>query len=131
MIFIDEGSAGFDVDKITIVTLRPVRFHDGKRIENVWVYEDDPDKQQRRVLQFDHITTLTGRAPRTVTPGVKLTTIYGYDPVNRRWGPQERTAYLDCTWKNTARLLREARSLAESRQFFLAAGGDYNHYRRG
>ena len=130
LIFTEGGSAGFDVDLITIVTLWPVEIRNALRHEQVWVYEDDTAKQIRRVLQFTHVTTLTGRAPRQHLGELRLSTIYGYDQERHRWGPEERNSYLATDNRNTRRLLAEAKQLIEQLDLRQGPSGGMSYYRR-
>lgn len=129
LIFTEGGSAGFDVDLITIVTLYPVEIRNSLRREQVWVYEDDIAKQTRRVLQVTHVSTLAGRAPRHHLSELRLSTIYGYDQERHRWGPEERNSYLATDHRNTLRLLTEAKQLAELHLHQGPVGG-MSYYRR-
>lgn len=125
---IDGGSATLDLDKATIIYLFEPRYRDGIRTHEVWLFVDDKDRAVRLVLKVLHRATTACRRPRHGSCSIQLTTIYGYDPQNNRWGPSEHQSYMDIEWPNAKRLIEEIDALAQAE--FTQLEGGHSWYRR-
>lgn len=107
--FMPEGCVGLDLDLVTVGHIYRPEITGDYRRNQIWLFEDDVEKEQRRVLQINDYRTLAGNQPRTCTRhGIMLTTIYGYDPEGGSWGPSERTSYAELPARWTNELYKKA-----------------------
>ena len=126
--FMPDGCVGLDLDLVTIGHIyRPIINNSYKHNE-IWLFEDDVAKAQRRVLRINDWRTLSGNQPRTCTRhGIVLTTIYGYDPEKGSWGPSERTSYAELPARWTHDLYLKAHAFITEN---LHPYNDGQHYYR-
>ena len=109
------GDRALDLSKVVCGHLYTPQLDCGQRRLELWLFEDDTLKKQRRVLVVHHFTTLGGSLPRSYCRhNLKLTSIFGYDRERNCWGPEEQTAYHDLQPKDAARLYGEARAWIEA-----------------
>lgn len=128
LVIVDGGTRTLDLTKATIIHLHKPRLDGGVQTAEVWLFIDDVEKKERQVLKLLHRTTLAGRKPRWGEDSIQLTTIYGYDPEKKSWGPSERQSHMEIDWKNGKRLLAEIQDLALAH--FDAYNGGPHWYRR-
>lgn len=105
LILIDGGTRTLDLDKATVAFLRRPEPRDNRKVVTHEIYIDDVDAKERLVLKVRHTCTLAGNKPRGSRDEITIYTIIGYDPDKRRWGPEERSAYLEVSWENGKRLI--------------------------
>lgn len=128
LLMVDGGTNTLDLTKATIVRDNASRFHDGIRIQEIHLYIDHKDKEERQVFKVVHRSTLGNRKPRWGSDTIELTTIYGYNPDKNVWGPSERRSDMEIEWKNGKRLIKEILEFAQAELVQRRPGESY--YRR-
>lgn len=114
LLIIDGGSRTLDTSKATIAHIYRPEYLNGQKREKVWFFIDDVEKQERLVLEVNHVSTLKGNKPKESRDRVVLTTIHGYNPEKNNWGPQQSISGLDISWKNGKRLIDEVTAHAQA-----------------